>query len=36
MENAIKAESDGVVTAVKIIPGQAVMQDEVLIEMGTK
>jgi len=36
MENAIKAESDGVVTAVKIVPGQAVMQDEVLIEMGTK
>jgi glutaconyl-CoA/methylmalonyl-CoA decarboxylase subunit gamma len=34
MENAIKAESDGVVTAVKITPGQSVMQDEVLIEMN--
>jgi glutaconyl-CoA/methylmalonyl-CoA decarboxylase subunit gamma len=33
MENAIKAESDGVITAVRIVPAQSVNQDEVLIEM---
>ena len=34
MENAIKAESGGVVTSVKVTPGQSVLQDEVLIEIG--
>ena len=34
MENAIKAERDGVVTAVKITPQQSVFQDEVLIELN--
>ena len=31
MENAIKADSGGKVTAVNIAPGQSVLQDEVLI-----
>ncbi len=31
MENAIKADSGGKVTAVNITPGQSVLQDEVLI-----
>jgi len=31
MENAIKAEKGGKVTAVNISPGQSVLQDEVLI-----
>ncbi|MDF1558811.1 MAG: biotin/lipoyl-binding protein [Bacteroidales bacterium] len=31
MENAIKAENGGKVTAVNISPGQSVLQDEVLI-----
>lgn len=34
MENAIKAETAGVVAAVKINPGQSVLQDEVLIEIN--
>lgn len=34
MENAIKADKSGIVTAVKIIPQQSVLQDEVLIEMN--
>ncbi len=34
MENAIKAESAGKVTAVNIAPGQSVLQDEVLIVIG--
>jgi len=34
MENAIKAESAGKVTAVNITPGQSVLQDEVLIVIG--
>ncbi len=34
MENAIKAERDGVIAAVKITPQQSVLQDEVLIEMN--
>lgn len=33
MENAIKAERSGVVTAVNIVPGQSVQQEEVLIEL---
>jgi glutaconyl-CoA/methylmalonyl-CoA decarboxylase subunit gamma len=33
MENAIKAENDGIITAVRIVPSQSVNQDEVLIEM---
>ena len=33
MENAIKAESPGVVASVKITPGQTVNQDEVLVEL---
>lgn len=34
MENAIKAEKDGMVTTVNITPGQSVLQDEVLIKMS--
>ncbi len=34
MENAIKAESAGKVTAVNIAAGQSVLQDEVLIVIG--
>ncbi len=34
MENAIKAESGGKVTAVNISAGQSVLQDEVLIVIG--
>ena len=34
MENAIKAENPGIVSAVKITPGQSVLQDEVLIEIN--
>jgi biotin carboxyl carrier protein len=34
MENAIKAEKDGKVTAVNISPAQTVIQDEVLIVMN--
>ncbi|NLE36231.1 MAG: biotin/lipoyl-binding protein [Bacteroidales bacterium] len=34
MENAIKAESAGKITAVNIAPGQSVLQDEVLIVIG--
>ncbi|TNF40683.1 MAG: biotin/lipoyl-binding protein [Bacteroidetes bacterium] len=34
MENAIKAESGGKVTAVNISTGQSVLQDEVLIVIG--
>lgn len=33
MENAIKADKAGRITAVKINPGQSVLQDEVLIVM---
>jgi glutaconyl-CoA/methylmalonyl-CoA decarboxylase subunit gamma len=33
MENAIKAEEGGVVTAVNVSPGQSVQQEEVLIEL---
>lgn len=33
MENNIQAESDGVVSAVKVAAGDAVMQDDVLMEM---
>jgi biotin carboxyl carrier protein len=31
MENAIKAEQDGKVSAVNVAPGQSVLQDEILI-----
>jgi len=34
MENEIKAERDGVVSAVKVTPGQSVLQEEVVIEMN--
>ncbi len=34
MENAIKSETAGKVTAVNITPGQTVLQDEVLIVIG--
>lgn len=34
MENAIKAEKDGTVTAVNIAAGQSVLQDETLIVMS--
>lgn len=34
MENAIKAEKDGIITSVKITAGQSVQQDELLIEMS--
>jgi len=34
MENAIKADRSGIITTVKIIPQQSVLQDEVLIEMN--
>lgn len=34
MENAIKSDKAGAVTSVKITPGQSVIQDEVLIEIG--
>jgi glutaconyl-CoA/methylmalonyl-CoA decarboxylase subunit gamma len=33
MENSIKAEEGGVVTAVNVSPGQSVQQEEVLIEL---
>jgi len=33
MENEIKAESDGVITAIKVAEGQSVLQEEVIIEM---
>jgi len=34
MENEIKAPSEGKIISVKVIPGQAVLQDEVLIEIS--
>ncbi len=34
MENEIKAENDGEIISVKVIQGQSVLQDEVLIEMN--
>jgi biotin carboxyl carrier protein len=34
MENAIKAEKDGKVTAVNVSPAQTVIQDEALIVMN--
>lgn len=34
MENEIKSDVEGEVTAVKVTPGQTVLQDEVLIEMN--
>lgn len=34
MENAIKAENDGTVTAVNITAGQSVLQDEILIVLS--
>lgn len=34
MENAIKAEADGEIVSVKVSAGQAVLQDELLIEMN--
>jgi biotin carboxyl carrier protein len=33
MENNVLAESDGTVSAIKIVAGDAVLQDDVLIEM---
>jgi biotin carboxyl carrier protein len=33
MENAIKAENPGTVASVKVVPGQTVNQDEVLVEL---
>ena len=33
MENEIKAERDGVISGVKVSPGQTVLQDEVIMEM---
>jgi biotin carboxyl carrier protein len=33
MENEIKAERDGIITSIKVIPGQSVLQDEIIIEM---
>jgi biotin carboxyl carrier protein len=34
MENEIKAERDGVVSTVKVTPGQSVLQEEVVLEMN--
>jgi biotin carboxyl carrier protein len=34
MENEIKAERDGIIAAVKVIPGQSVLQEEVVMEMN--
>jgi biotin carboxyl carrier protein len=34
MENEIKADKDGVVTAIKVTPGQNIMQDDVLLLMA--
>lgn len=34
MENAIKADNGGKVTAVNITPGQSVLQDEILLVIG--
>ena len=36
MENAIKAEKPGRIVAVKINPGQSVLQDEILIVMSIR
>jgi biotin carboxyl carrier protein len=33
MENEIKAERDGVIASIKVSPGQAVLQEEVVMEM---
>lgn len=33
MENEIKAERDGVITAIKVSEGQTVLQEEVIMEM---
>jgi biotin carboxyl carrier protein len=33
MENEINADRDGIITAVKVEPGQSVLQEEVIIEM---
>ncbi|MBE0675843.1 MAG: biotin/lipoyl-binding protein [Bacteroidales bacterium] len=33
MENEIKADRDGVVTAIKVTEGQSVLQEEVIMEM---
>ena len=35
MENELKSEKDGVITAIKVSLGDSVLQDEVLIEMQT-
>lgn len=34
MENEIKSDTDGVITAIKVTPGQSVLQDEVMIEIN--
>ena len=34
MENEIKAEKDGVVTSIKVTPGQNVMQEDDLLMMA--
>jgi biotin carboxyl carrier protein len=34
MENEIKSDTDGVITAIKVAPGQSVLQDEVMLEIN--
>lgn len=34
MENEIKAERDGIIESIKAIPGQSVLQEEVVMEMN--
>jgi biotin carboxyl carrier protein len=34
MENEIKSDTDGVITAIKVTPGQSVLQDEVMLEIN--
>jgi biotin carboxyl carrier protein len=33
MENEIKAERDGIIAGIKVIPGQSALQDEIILEM---
>ncbi len=34
MENEIKAERDGIITVIRMVPGQSVLQEEVVMEMN--
>lgn len=35
MENELKSEKDGVISSIKVVPGDSVLQDDLLIELET-